>query len=141
MEKMLLDCTLRDGGYVNDWKFGRDTIVNIFERLVSAGTDVIEVGFLDGRRSFDPDRSIMPDTEAAEKIYGRLNRGRSMAVAMIDYGTCDIGRLAPAKESCLDGIRVIFKKHRMEEALAYCAQVKALGYKVFAQAVSITSYA
>ena len=124
MEKMLLDCTLRDGGYVNDWKFGRDTIVNIFERLVSAGTDVIEVGFLDGRRSFDPDRSIMPDTEAAEKIYGRLNRGRSMAVAMIDYGTCDIGRLAPAKESCLDGIRVIFKKHRMEEALAYCAQVK-----------------
>lgn len=141
MEKMLLDCTLRDGGYVNDWKFGRDTIVNIFERLVSAGTDVIEVGFLDGRRSFDPDRSIMPDTEAAEKIYGRLNRGRSMAVAMIDYGTCDIGRLAPAKESCLDGIRVIFKKHRMEEALAYCAQVKALGHKVFAQAVSITSYA
>ena len=72
MEKMLLDCTLRDGGYVNDWKFGRDTIVNIFERLVSAGTDVIEVGFLDGRRSFDPDRGIMPDTEAAEKNNGRL---------------------------------------------------------------------
>ena len=29
----LLDCTLRDGGYVNDWEFGRDNIVNIFERL------------------------------------------------------------------------------------------------------------
>ena len=23
----LLDCTLRDGGYVNDWKFGHNTLV------------------------------------------------------------------------------------------------------------------
>ena len=33
----LLDCTLRDGGYVNDWKFGHDNIESIFERLVDAG--------------------------------------------------------------------------------------------------------
>jgi 4-hydroxy 2-oxovalerate aldolase len=26
----LLDCTLRDGGYVNDWKFGHDSLVGIF---------------------------------------------------------------------------------------------------------------
>ena len=65
----LLDCTLRDGGYVNDWEFGRDNIVNIFERLVSAGVDIIEVGFLDERRPFDPNRSIFPDTESANKIY------------------------------------------------------------------------
>ena len=25
----LLDCTLRDGGYINDWKFGRRTIQNV----------------------------------------------------------------------------------------------------------------
>ena len=31
----LLDCTLRDGGYLNDWEFGQDNIVNIFERLGS----------------------------------------------------------------------------------------------------------
>ena len=30
----LLDCTLRDGGYLNDWEFGQDNIINIFERLV-----------------------------------------------------------------------------------------------------------
>ena len=32
------------------------------------------------------------------------------------------------------------QKHIKEEAFAYCAALKALGYKVFAQAVSITSY-
>ena len=63
----LLDCTLRDGGYVNDWKFGHDSLVGIFERLVDANVDIIEIGFLDDRRPFDIDRSIMPNTACAEK--------------------------------------------------------------------------
>ena len=33
MNRLLLDCTLRDGGYVNDWEFGHDKIVEIFELL------------------------------------------------------------------------------------------------------------
>lgn len=136
----LLDCTLRDGGYINDWLFGHDALVNIFERLVSAGVDIIEVGFIDDRRPFDYDRSIFPDTAAVEKVFGGLDRGGSMVVGMIDYGTCALEHVQPCSECWLDGIRVIFKKHIKEEAFAYCAALKALGYKVFAQAVSITSY-
>lgn len=138
--RLLLDCTLRDGGYVNDWNFGRDAIAAIFERQVSSGVDVIEVGFLDERRPFDPDRTIQPDTRAYTQIFGRLDRGRAMTVAMIDYGTCGLDRLQPRTEQWLDGIRVIFKKEIMHPAIAFCKQVKALGYQVFIQAVSITSY-
>lgn len=136
----LLDCTLRDGGYVNDWAFGHDNLVSIFERLADSGVDIIEVGFLDDRRPFDLNRSIMPDTESVEKIFGMLDRKNSMVVGMIDYGTCDISNIQPCSESYLDGIRVIFKKHLRKQALEYCAQIKALGYKVFAQLVSVTSY-
>lgn len=136
----LLDCTLRDGGYVNDWQFGKNNIATIFERLVSAGVDVIEVGFLDERRSFDPERTIMPDTDSVEKIFGKMNRGCSMLVGMIDYGTCSLEKLKPASESILDGIRIIFKKEKRVPAMAFAAQVKALGYTVFCQLVSITSY-
>lgn len=136
----LLDCTLRDGGYVNDWRFGHVNLVSIFERLVDAGVEIIEVGFLDERRPFDIDRSIMPDTEALEKIYGFLDRKHTMVVAMIDYGTCSIDNIQPCAESFLDGIRVIFKKHLMHQAMEFCGELKALGYKVFAQLVSITSY-
>ena len=68
----LLDCTLRDGGYLNDWKFGNSNIVNVFERLVSAGIDIIEIGFIDDRRSFDIDITIFPDTESIDKIYGNV---------------------------------------------------------------------
>lgn len=139
-EIKLLDCTLRDGGYVNDWNFGHNNLVSIFERLVDAGVDMIEVGFLDDRRPFDINRSIMPDTDCVRKIYGDLEKKQAIIVGMIDYGTCDIKNIKPCEESFLDAIRVIFKKHLREEAMAYCAELKKLGYKVFAQLVSVTSY-
>jgi 4-hydroxy 2-oxovalerate aldolase len=136
----LLDCTLRDGGYKNDWNFGYNNIVTIFERLVDANLDMIEVGFLDERRKFDINRSIMPDTLSLNKIYAGLNKKNSLIVAMIDYGTCSIENIQPSSETCIDAIRVIFKKHLRAEALDYCAKIKKLGYKVFAQLVSVTSY-
>lgn len=136
----LLDCTLRDGGYLNDWKFGHNTLVNVFERVVSSGVDIIEIGFLDDRRIFDINRSIMPDTESVKQIYGSLDRKSTMVVGMIDYGTCAIENLQPCKESYLDGIRIIFKQQVMHEAIDFCRKVKDLGYRVFVQAVSITTY-
>ncbi len=136
----LLDCTLRDGGYINDWRFGKTNIIGIFERLVDAKTDIIEIGFIDERRPFDIDRSIFPDTKSADHIYSGLDKKQSMTVGMIDYGTCAIEQLRPCSESWLDGIRVIFKKGKMYPAMEFCRQVKALGYKVFSQLVSVTSY-
>ena len=35
-EIKLLDCTLRDGGYLNDWEFGSDNLVSVFERQTSS---------------------------------------------------------------------------------------------------------
>lgn len=139
-KRVLLDCTLRDGGYINDWEFGHEKIIEIFERLVSSKVEFIEIGFLDERRKFDINRTIMPDTESANKIFAGVDKGDSLVLGMIDYGTCAIEKLQPCKETFIDGIRVIFKEHRMYEALEYCRQVKKLGYLVFAQMVSVTTY-
>lgn len=136
----LLDCTLRDGGYVNDWRFGRTNIVSIFERLIDANVDIIEVGFLDDRRPFDKDRTIFPDTASVDRVYDGLDKKQTLIVGMIDFGTCAIENLEPCNGTFIDGIRVIFKKGKMYPAMEYCRKVKALGYKVFSQLVSVTSY-
>ena len=136
----LLDCTLRDGGYVNDWHFGHETMISVLERLVGSGIDLIEVGFLDARRPYDPDRSIFPDTESAGRIYSDVNKKSSIILGMIDYGTCPIENIQPCKDTYLDGIRVIFKKEIMRDALHFVKQIKDLGYIVYANCVSITSY-
>lgn len=138
--RQLLDCTLRDGGYVNDWEFGHEQITEMFERLVSSGVEFIEVGFLDERREFDMNRTIFPDTESANKIFAGMDKGNAQVLAMIDFGTCGIDKLQLANETFIDGIRVIFKEQLMYEALAFCQQIKDLGYKVFTQMVSVTTY-
>lgn len=140
MSIQLLDCTLRDGGFINDWKFGHDQIVNLFERSVAAGIDIIEIGFIDERREYDVERTIMPDGRAVNDIFKGLNSGNSMVVGMIDYGTCSADKILPCAESFMDGIRVIFKKKDSHNALRFCAELMEKGYKLFVQPVSITSY-
>lgn len=136
----LLDCTLRDGGYVNDWNFGNGTMTCIFDRLSEAGVDFIEIGFLDDRRPFDPDRTIQPSTDCYAKVYRNAEKTKSKMLAMIDYGTCDISHVEDCKDTILDGIRVIFKKPMMDGAMEFGKQLKKKGYKVFLNMVSITSY-
>ena len=136
----LLDCTLRDGGYVNDWEFGAGSIKSIFSRLDCAGVDAIEVGFIDDRRPYDPNRSIYPDTKSVEPVFKNMQKPNALVCAMIDYGTCKIENVAPASESHIDAIRVIFKKHLQDDALDFCRQIKEKGYKVFVNPVSVTTF-
>ena len=136
----LLDCTLRDGGYLNDWNFGHNTIISVFERLIGAGIDIIEVGFLNEKVDFDINKTIMPNTQSVGKIFENMDKGNTMVVGMIDFGTCGIENIEPCADSYLDGIRVIFKKNNMYKAMDLCSQINDLGYKVFAQLVSITAY-
>lgn len=136
----LMDCTLRDGGFINEWRFGHGDMVNIFERSVSAGIDYIEVGFLDEREPFDIDRSITPDTDGLNRLFEGLSHGSSKIFAMIDYGTCPLENIAEAKDTVIDGIRVMVKKKTLSEALEFCAKLKEKGYMVFVQPVSVTGY-
>lgn len=136
----LLDCTLRDGGYINDWEFGHGVITGMYKRLDEAGADYIEVGFLDDRREFDMNRTIMPNTEAINKIYGSIEKKHAIPVAMIDFGTCSLDSIGPVDSTFIDGIRVIFKKEKIEQALPFCKAIKEKGYKLFIQAISITAY-
>jgi len=40
----ILDCTLRDGGYYNNWDFSRDLIADYFVAMDQIGVDFIEIG-------------------------------------------------------------------------------------------------
>lgn len=42
----VLDCTLRDGGYINNWNFGEKVIEGVINNLVDAKIDIIECGFI-----------------------------------------------------------------------------------------------
>ena len=135
-----LDCTLRDGGYINDWHFGNLTIRSVISRLDAAGLDYIEIGFLDSRRDYDNERSIFPDIPSVGKTLGNTRPKHAKLLAMIDLGTFDEELLVPADQSCLYGIRLIFAKDKADAALQYAKKIKAAGYNLFLNLVSTSSY-
>lgn len=136
----ILDCTLRDGGYVNNWYFGNERMRAIFNNLTEARIDCIEIGFLDEREPYDKDRSIQPNTKCYDEIYKGCSKKQSLVFAMIDFGTCGIENIGLCEESFIDGIRVIFKKPNVEKAVEFAKELMDKGYKVCLQMVSITSY-
>ena len=41
----ILDCTLRDGGYYNDWKFSKKLFAKYLTAMEFSGVDIVELGF------------------------------------------------------------------------------------------------
>lgn len=136
----ILDCTLRDGGYLNNWKFGRKTIVSILDKLEKANIDIIECGFLT-ETAQGPDCSLFSQTS---EIAGVLPVGKrkSMYVAMIAIGEKELhpAKLAPCDQTGIGGIRLTFHKEEIKRAVDYARLIMEKGYQVFMQPVGTVFY-
>lgn len=135
----VLDCTLRDGGYCNQWRFGYDNILSIVRGLGDAKVDIIECGFLTQKVVYDRDVTKFTTLEEINAVIP-LNKGDRLYVAMMNFGEYNIDNLPMRKECGLDGIRVAFHKKNRYEALELCKHIKEKGYLVFIQAMVSLSY-
>ncbi len=135
----VLDCTLRDGGYCNNWNFGSENIKKIINGLSEANVDIIECGFLTLKESFEKDRSKY---NSLSEMVGYLpqKRNNQLYVCMINYGEYDINKLPEYDATSIQGLRIAFHKKDMIQALDYCKAVKEKGYKVFIQAMVSLNY-
>lgn len=134
----LLDCTLRDGGYVNAFSFSVDTVKAVIKNLVAAGVDYIECGFLKNVKQTTETTVFLSADDL--KDFVPENKKKSKLFVMIVFGTFDIEKLPPRKDVCFDGIRVTFKKKEISEALSYLKKIRELGYIVSANPTGIHSY-
>lgn len=134
----LLDCTLRDGGYINDWNFGEHTIRDILTKLIESGVDYVEVGFLRDCE-YTPDKSLYNNCAEIAKILPE-NRGRTRFTAMALHNKYSIDKLEPYDGKTIDAIRVTFHDYDIDEGLAYIRKVKEKGYKVFVNPINIMGY-
>ena len=135
----ILDCTLRDGGYCNQWKFGYENIKKIIRSLIEANIDIVECGFLTDRVQYDD--NIAKFTSIKElNPFIREGNGNKQFVAMMNYGEYDVKNLTEKGENMLDGVRVAFHKKDMQEAMKLCEKIKQKGYQVFVQPMVSVSY-
>jgi 4-hydroxy 2-oxovalerate aldolase len=134
----LLDCTLRDGGYINNWNFGERSIKKIIEKLAQSNIDIIECGFIRDWE-FNPNITVFNDVDRVKKFIGKKNRNITY-VGMIDVPYIPIDKIKECDGCSIDGIRLTFHENEIEEAMNYGKILMEKGYKLFIQPVGTTSY-
>lgn len=135
----VLDCTLRDGGYCNEWKFGFENAKKITAGLVEANVEIVECGFITNRVKYNTDVTKFTTVEEAARVIPENRKGKTF-VAMMNYGEYNIEDLPAYNDSCIDGIRVAFHKRNLTESLELCKAIKDKGYLVFIQAMVSLNY-
>ncbi len=135
---MLLDCTLRDGGYITKWNFGRQVIKNIAKNMVDANLDFVEVGYLNNKPYEEGSAQFQSIRQIADFIP--KDRKKSIILAMADVTQFRKEDLTSYDGTSIDGIRVVFYKHQIEEALEFSREVKKMGYKLFVQPMVTIDY-
>ena len=135
----VLDCTLRDGGYCNQWRFGFNNILHIINGLTQANIDIIECGFLTQKIIYDKDVTKFTSLDEINCLIPK-NKDGHLYVAMMNYGEFNIDDIPDREDEGLDGIRVAFHKKNRYEAIKFCEKIKEKGYLVFVQAMVSLSY-
>lgn len=135
----LLDCTLRDGGYINDWRFGKAPISDIVSKLEESGVDILELGFIKNE-PYQEDRTVF-NSMAQIKVLLDDKKPDIQYAAMIEVvNPLPLQCLEPADAAGADIIRVIVWKKLLHEGFLYCKGVVEKGYKLCLQPARVDQY-
>ncbi|MCB2296791.1 aldolase catalytic domain-containing protein [Clostridium tagluense] len=136
---LMLDCTLRDGGYINDWQFGKEAIFDIEKKLVSTGVDIVEIGFLKNE-IYNPNRTVFSDEKQIEDIIAPKNKDVLYAAMVEVMNPLPIEYISQRTDTSIDIIRVIVWKRLLKEGFEYCKAITEKGYKVCVQPARVDQY-
>lgn len=134
----VLDCTLRDGGYINNWKFGESGIRGIIANLVDSNIDIVECGFV-RRGNIDNDSSVFASVEQIGEVISP-KRNNILYAAMVEQHNYDSELISVYSGNSVDVIRLTFRKNEWSGAKKSALEIMKKGYKVCVQPVGTTSY-
>lgn len=145
----LLDCTLRDGGYINDWDFGEDTIVDTIEKLEKSRVDILEIGFFKDE-PYQKNRTVYNEVSQLSKQIAPKKENMTYSAMIEVVNPLPLEQVAPCSEETVDFIRVIVWKTKrtpdgrevdaLHEGFEYCKGIVAKGYKISVQPARVDQY-
>lgn len=137
MNLTTLDCTLRDGGYYNNWDFNEDLVNQYIEKIIESGIDIIEIGFRNftnktflGAYAYSLDNHIK-----TKKNIGNIKIG-VMSDASIFFSSNEkisdqVKKLyLPKTDSVISLVRIAVHFKDIDRCLEIVTTLKELGYEV-----------
>ena len=140
-ELKVLDCTVRDGGLINNHQFSDDFVRMIYQASIDCGVDYMEIGYKNSKRLFNPDEFgdwKFCDEDAIRRIVGNNNTDLKLSV-MADAGKSDWKTdILHKNDSVIDMIRVACYVNQVPEAVEMIHDAAEKGYEVTANIMAIS---
>jgi 4-hydroxy 2-oxovalerate aldolase len=130
-EIKVLDCTIRDGGLINNWQFSDDFVEKVFNVLVKAGVDYMEIGYKSSEKYFSRKENgkwkFCADDDIKE-IIESVDTDMKIS-AMADMGRIDKEDIPPKSESVLSMLRVACYAKQIDKAIDLAHYILDKGYE------------
>ena len=124
----VVDCTIRDGGLVNNFYFDDEFVRNLYTANVAAGVEYMEFGYKASKEIFDVKefgKWKFCDEQDIRDIVGDNNTDLKISV-MADVGRTDYKKdIIPKTDSVIDMIRIATYINTIPAAIEmihYCAE-------------------
>ena len=144
-ELKVLDCTIRDGGLINNHLFTDEVVRAVYETCIAAGIDYMEVGYKNSPRLFSKD-AYGPWRHCDESDLNRLFSDHDVEktglklCAMADAEKSDFReQIVPRDQSVLDMIRIAFYAHQLPDAVEMIDFCDSLGYETCANLMAVSN--
>ncbi len=141
----IVDCTLRDGGYYNDWDYSSDLVNKYLASMQRAGIDMLEIGF----RTVHAEKFLGPTAFSTDEYLDSLTIGPGCSIAVMmnakelvsapDPVALVNDMFRPASDSQVDMVRIAAVHSEIPQLHASVEALQGLGYQVAVNLMQISN--
>ncbi len=139
-EIKVLDCTIRDGGLMNDHQFSPELVRQVYKAASEAGIDYVELGYKADESQFDRSKfgamKFCKEEDLKEATDG-IENGAKLSV-MVDIGRVDPEAIPPKSESVVSMMRVASYVKDIDKAIDLVNQIHDKGYETTVNVMAVS---
>jgi 4-hydroxy 2-oxovalerate aldolase len=141
-EIKVLDCTIRDGGLMNDHRFDLEFVKAVYEANAAAGVDYMEIGYKASKKIFRRDEHGLwkfSDEDDIRRVVGEKTGATKISV-MADAERTDYHEdILPKEQSAVDLVRVATYIHQIPTALDMIQDAHDKGYATTVNLMAVST--
>jgi 4-hydroxy 2-oxovalerate aldolase len=137
----VLDCSIRDGGLINEWNFSDEFVRATYQYLSEAGVDYIELGYRASKKQFDPKKFgnwRFCEDEDVKRIIDGIE-SQSKLSCMVDIGRVENEDILPKDQSPFSMIRVACYMKDVTKAIALANMIMDKGYETTVNIMAVST--
>lgn len=130
-EIKVLDCTIRDGGLINDHFFEDNFVNSVYRAVAASGVDYMEIGYKNSKNILAPDKfgkwkfcdeDVIKKTIDSSEVHTKIS-------VMCDIGRVERDEITEAKDSAVDMMRVACYVQDVDKAIDMVNEFEGKGYE------------